>query len=212
MMHVLFAKTEYLKDATVFGKYYATADDARRAKVDRLKFDDDKVLSLGAYQLLSDGVTLSGQNLSDLEILSGEHQKPDFTPSSGLHFNLSHSDEAVMCILSEHVCGCDIERIDGKNLDLSERFFHPFEAAYVRAGKTAFDQAERFTRMWVLKESFMKCTGLGFALPLDRFEIIIPENSRDAIQVKQDVNKKTYRFTEYQPYPGYRAATCIECE
>lgn len=133
--HVLFSKTEYLNSDRSFRSFYELAPEDRKAKVDRFKFQKDKKLSLGAWNLLRDTVALTGKEFVDAEIALGEHQKPDFTSDFGLHFNLSHSEDAVMCIVSEAICGCDIEKIDEKNLSLCKRFFLPSEAEFIYGTK-----------------------------------------------------------------------------
>ena len=50
----------------------------------------------------------------------------------------------------------------------------------------------------------MKAVGLGFQLPLNQFEIIMTA----PIQVKQQVNRHDYAFTEYQTLPDYCISGC----
>ncbi len=75
-------------------------------------------------------------------------------------YNLSHSGDYVMCAVeldgkTEQV-GCDLERI-----------------GLMR--ETEEERRDCFFRYWVLKESFIKATGRGMALPLNSFSIRLGE-------------------------------------
>ena len=54
--------------------------------------------------------------------------------------------------------------------EIAHRFFAPSEAAYLESVDQ--DQKEtEFLKLWTLKEAFIKARGLGFAIPLNSFEI-----------------------------------------
>lgn len=98
-----------------------------------------------------------------------EHGKPMLPKELGLYFNLSHSGDYVLCAVSDHEIGADIQR-HGKYQDrLAERFFHPEELAYL---KEAEDQKQRFYDLWCLKESCIKCTGRGLSTGLESFSVV----------------------------------------
>ena len=67
--------------------------------------------------------------------------------------------------------GCDLERIGRLRLDLAERFFCREEYEAVLMRETEEERRDCFFRYWVLKESFIKATGRGMALPLNSFSI-----------------------------------------
>ena len=108
--------------------------------------------------------------------------------------NLSHSGERSMCIVSPCVCGCDVERIREVDGRIAERFF-------------AKGEEGDFFRLWTLKESFIKCTGLGFRLPLNQFTILL---DGDDIRIDQSVDSSEYRFFEFSRGDGYRYACCLK--
>ena len=56
--------------------------------------------------------------------------------------------------------------------------------------------SDEFFKYWVLKESYMKYTGLGFNLPLDSFEIIIEEDMR----LKNDKNDIKFNLFDIENY------------
>ena len=62
-----------------------------------------------------------------------------------------------------------------------------------------------FFRIWVLKESFLKCIGLGLSLPMDSFDLF-PDGAEIVLR-RYDGGR--FAFTEPDPGKGYRAACCI---
>lgn len=88
-----------------------------------------------------------------------------------LHFNVSHTDGLVVCLISgDHQVGVDAELISRapKLLELAPTVFAPRERADLAALPAAL-QAERAVTLWTLKESYIKARGMGLALPLDGF-------------------------------------------
>lgn len=103
-----------------------------------------------------------------LSISVTESGKPYLVNEPMLHFNLSHSGEWAVCAISDQPVGVDIERCIEGRAQIAERFFHKEEVRYLRllAGR---EQDQGFCRLWTLKESFVKATGRGLALPLRSF-------------------------------------------
>ena len=88
-----------------------------------------------------------------------------------LHFNVSHTDGLVVCLVStEHEVGVDVELFSRapKLLELAPTVFAPRERAALAALPGAA-QAGRAVTLWTLKESYIKARGMGLALPLDGF-------------------------------------------
>ena len=193
-----------LADRELYAAAYAAVSPARREKTDRFRFEKDRRLSLGAELLLRHA--LRSEGLSEMPILFdyGAQGKPHFK-DSGVFFNLSHSEEYVVCALAPFEVGCDVERITPIDLNIARRFFFRSEYAEIAAQETAEARNDLFFRYWTLKESFMKVTGLGMKLPLDVFEIV-----RGAeISVRQSVETRQYRFAEFDELPGYKCVLCV---
>jgi 4'-phosphopantetheinyl transferase len=88
-----------------------------------------------------------------------------------LSFNLSHTAEIVLLgVTRETALGVDIEgvRDDRALLEVADNFFAPSECADLRRQR-AIDAMERFFAYWTLKESYIKATGMGLAIPLYTF-------------------------------------------
>ena len=92
-----------------------------------------------------------------------------------VRFNLSHSgDYIVMAVTSDAKVGVDIEQIklNARRLNIADNFFSEPEKIWIFE---ATDEAKimRFYQLWTLKEAFMKALGVGLAIPLDSFAIIM---------------------------------------
>ncbi len=200
--NVYVADTKLLKDKDVFGELYQTVSPDRQRKIDAFRFEKDKRLCLAAELLLKKG--LSDAGIESFNVKCGVFGKP-YIENEGICFNLSHSEEMVLCAVSSKEVGCDVEKITDIDLEIAKRFFYTTEYDAIMAAQSYEERCHTFFRLWTLKESFMKATGLGMKLPLDRFRIDI---SGAEITVFQSVDKKRYFLKEYHFHNGYKYAVC----
>ncbi len=198
-----YSDTDALCEPEIFSRCYREVSDRRRRKTDALVFDKDKRLSLGVEMLLRRALEDLGEDPDSFETDLGENGKP-FLRGSDIHFNLSHSEQRVMCSVSDSDVGCDTELVRPMDLDIAKRYFFGSEYDAISSETDPDAMTDKFYRFWTLKESFMKATGLGFKLPLDGFRIRLG----DTIEVDQNVGPGPYRFREYDVGDGYRYAVC----
>lgn len=189
-----------LCDERLYAAAYAMAGPERQRRADAFRFPKDRRLCLGARLLLSHAIREAGLSLG--EPVVGEYGKPAY-PGSGFFFNLSHSGDWVLCAAAGCEIGCDVERISDADLSVARRFFAPGEYSAIMAAPEA-ERNALFYRFWTLKESFLKATGYGLHLPLNRFEIGLGET----IIVRQSVDARDYRFREFGGLEGCRCAVC----
>lgn len=101
----------------------------------------------------------------------GPHGKPRIAETLGqsVCFNVSHSSEWVVIICANEAVGVDVESSDREAdcLAIAERFYHRQEAEWLKELPPE-QQSEWFWRLWVAKEAYVKATGRGIALGLDR--------------------------------------------
>ena len=201
-----------LADEGTFYKYYETMSGERQRKVDSLLRMEDKRLSLGAGILMDRG--LSEWGLCEREAVWSytEKGKPYLAQHPHIHFNLSHSGSKVLAVFAGVETGCDIERRQASDLALVKRFFTPGEYAFIAGQQGKAEQDEAFTRMWTLKESFLKALGTGLLLPLNAFEIAISPEGDIALDGKSVVahflDPGAFVFREYR-LGEYFAAVCF---
>lgn len=192
-----------LADAALFRDLYLRATPARRAKVDGYRFPKDKRLSLAAGALLRHALAEAG--VLDPAFTRGPQGKPMLAGRNDVHFNLSHAGQRVLCAVSDQPVGCDVEQITDIELEVARRFFTSAEYACILAEAEPEGQQRMFFRLWTLKESFMKATGLGMALPLDAFSV---DPAARPVTVKQKVCTGDWHFQEYDPGDRYLCAVC----
>jgi len=200
---VYIASTKILEDNSIFEKYYEIVSEERKVKVNRLRFDKDKRLSLAAEILLKKA--LADYGISEYEIAYGENGKPYLAGMTDVNFNLSHSEERVMCVISEKETGCDVEKVKNTDFKVAKHFCTETEYAMMQGKETKEEKEDIFFRLWTLKESFLKATGLGMKLSMKDFYFNIEE---DEMTVYQKVNGEQYYFKEYDLKDGYKYAVC----
>ncbi|MBO7252222.1 MAG: 4'-phosphopantetheinyl transferase superfamily protein [Oscillospiraceae bacterium] len=144
---------------------------------------------------------LQQQGIRSRNLTYGSNGKPEL---EGICFNLSHSQSVAICAVSSNAVGCDIEFLRPMRSDIARRFFTGEECAYLNSFQGANREAEIF-RMWTLKESYLKFTGEGLQLSLNRFSIHIG----DPITVSRDSCVCPCWLKEYT-IPGYRVAVCAQ--
>lgn len=203
MIKVYTADVGALSDPARFRRVYEGVSPWRREKADRMRLEKDRRLSLGAGALLE--AALAAEGVNDFTMTTGPNEKPRLAHGAGLHFNLSHSGTKVLCAVSDHEVGCDVEQIAQADMRIARRCFCPEECAALLRCPDEARRSVLFCRYWTLKESFMKATGLGFRLALDQFCVTIGDGR---ITVRQSVDDRTYHFREFDRSDGYRYALC----
>lgn len=199
------ANVTVLQEEGWYKAAYQKVTAERRKKTDRLRFRKDRRLSLGAELLLLQGLKQLGLDPGEMSYAYRANGKPCLSSWQEVHFNLSHSEEMVLCVLSSQEVGCDIEKMADVSLDLAKRFFCPSEYERIAQQKTEALRREMFFRLWTLKESYIKMTGLGLGLPMNAFCIDIDTGG---ISVSQESDQKICYFQEFDGYQDYKCSIC----
>lgn len=207
---IYIADISVLKNASVFESYLKKVPEYRQKKAMSFKFEKGKIQSLGVGILLRLACKEAGIEGADERIAYGENGKPFLVGFPDVHFNLSHSGERVMCVVSPFEVGCDVEIIKGDRGRLAERFFKPEESAWIKHFDSLEAQSEAFYRLWTLKECYMKVTGRGMSLMPDMFALHVDE--KENISLNHDGERPEYAFREIDLHDGYRYAYCVKTD
>ena len=151
--------TEYIRQAEhIFPEHLMPE---RMKKAARFRFERDRLLCIGAGMLM-----LRALGIPDESVLNyGPYGKP-YAPGYP-EFSLSHSGDWVIIAIAPDTVGADLEKPDSAHLSIADSVFTPAELDWMKA-----DPVSRFFRLWTLKESVMKATGLGMDLEPASFDVI----------------------------------------
>lgn len=177
-------------------------DGERREKV--LKYGSNlkgAMQSAGAGLLLE--YVLKSHGIFEHDMCFSEKGKPYLAGRRDVFFNLSHSNNMVICAVSPVEVGCDIEFVKSGRTRIAQRYFTKEEQRFAQISE------RHFYRMWTLKESFIKATGRGLGLRLDSFEISVKE---EGISVRQAADEREFAFREYPCFSDYCCSICIAYE
>ncbi len=185
---------------------YISKDRQERAL--RYKFDEDRKRSLCVEYLLNHGLQEIGIGINTPVTVAYDtgNGKPYLPDYQDIYFNLSHSGDYAVCVLNDSPVGVDIEECKDYRENVAKRFFAPNEYEDICSLQDLHDQVQRFYQYWVLKESFMKATGLGMKLEMNSFRVCMGER----ITYQHQVNDRIYEAKLYHPADGYYMAVCIE--
>lgn len=189
MLKVYFANISELDletDITQLSAY-------RQKKLERIRPVLKRRQEIGAELLLNYAVRRSWPELElPLKIEAGERGKPFCRALPG-YFSLSHSGAYVLCAVSSQELGADIQKKEGCRKSVLERCFASDEQGAVLR---ALDQDAEFTRIWALKESYIKAIGSGLSMPLNSFSVI------------EETKKAVYGFWHTE-FGEYQVAVCV---
>ncbi len=149
----------------------------RRNKVERLRFDKDRRLSLGAGLLCAWSLRQAGA--SDLELALGPHKKPYLAHVPHLHYNLSHSGTFVICAVSGESVGADVQELHANDAGVARICYTAAEQRWIAAQDDA-DWA--FTRLWARKESYLKLLGTGLSKDALSFEAMPGASPEEGVE------------------------------
>ena len=153
-----------------YQKWYSLMDSDKQRRVDSFRFYDDKKRTVSGEMLARTAVAdMCGIAPGDIKFAAGEKGKP-YALAQTAEFNISHSENMVICAASSLPVGVDIEKIRPVNLKTAKQFCSDDELLCLFGHKpsenefTAVSEGEilkRFFRLWTKKEAYGKFTGEG---------------------------------------------------
>ena len=132
----------------------------RREQALKFKFEQGQRLCVLAYQLLKEGLHKEYGITENPIFEYNEHGKPSIVGHPEIYFNLSHCKEAVVCAVSNHPIGIDVESIREFKDSLVNYTMNDDEVREIEASE---NPASAFIRLWTMKEATMKLVGTGIS-------------------------------------------------
>ena len=174
-------------------KKYARPDDAKKVLL-----ADILVRSVIASELKVNSKTI--------EFKANKYGKPILKKDCGLHFNVSHSEDWIVCAVDDKPIGIDIEKIRPVELEIAAQFFSEEEYKILIA-KSQENRQYFFFDLWTLKESYIKAVGRGLSIPLNSFTVSFLENGE--IAIKLDNKLANWTLKQYNLDPEYKMSVCV---
>lgn len=154
---------------------------------------------------------------SQIEFSYNKYGKPFIKKNqkiSPFNFNLSHSEDIALCIISKDVeAGIDIEKVFPLDqcVSIAKQFFSKQE---INALKNAFPdhQLRLFYQIWTRKEAFVKAIGVGLGCPLKDFDVISEANKITFFRKEErdEIFSKDWNFKQLSVQEGYEAAIAYQ--
>lgn len=131
----------------------------RQERIKRYRIQIDKKLSAVSYMILLYALAMD-YGIKHPDVSIGTYGKPYLTHYPNIHFNISHCIKGCVCAVSDAPIGVDIQEVRPYLADIAERVCSVNELKRI---EKANDKAIEFTRIWTMKESYVKMTGEGIS-------------------------------------------------
>ena len=129
-------------------------------------------------------------NIDKYEIVYNEYGKP-YLKNIDIYFNISNSKNVSVCVISNREVGIDIQYKTYKE-SLKNKVFNNKEQELL---DKSIEKESVFTKMWTIKESYVKMKGIGLSYGL---------NNVDTLSLK--------KYIKLLNYKNYIICICFENE
>lgn len=143
-----------------------------------------------------------GINNNEINFIPNKYGKPFLKDYIGLEYNISHSNELVVCAVGDYEVGIDIEYVKDMDIDAANYVLSTDEKEEYK-GISENEKLDYFYSIWTLKESFIKAKGMGLHISMNSFTV-----NRKLNEVPYCLyNNVKYHFKEYN-IPEYKLSIC----
>ena len=180
----------------------------RQEGINNLIDDQDKcrtmIGELFAKFLLSGILDISPQEVT---FQYTKQNKPLLKYHDDLFFNIAHSGKYVIVSIANTQIGCDIEKVISIDYNAASTFMSNEEHGYFLKLHPNFKK-DYYFRLWTIKESYIKATGLGFTEELSSLTCTIYKESITIYRNNMLIND--YFFKEFQEIDNYKVSVCCQ--
>ena len=149
-----FSKTEY-------DKFFLAMAEDKKEKISRFRFEEDRKRSILGDMLAREMIAKKCEVSPDSIVFKIIENGKPYVENLGIHFNISHSGDYVICAVSESEIGIDIEKIKEVKDGLTEYICTEEEKNYIASCKDKEKKQRRFFEIWTAKEAYFKFLGTG---------------------------------------------------
>ena len=141
-------------------------DDRRRSRIRRLRVPLKRAQCVAAGLLLT---KVLGKEGTAPPLTYDENGKPYLADNRDTYFSITHSDKWVFLAVADCKIGIDAQMPRKVCPRLAARSTSPEELAWVKE-----NTEPHFTRLWTMKEAYLKYTGTGLSIPVREVTISVP--------------------------------------
>lgn len=138
----------------------------RRIRVQHYRQEIDRKNSIVAYLMLQYALR-ECYGITVFKIKLGEYGKPYLPEYPHIHFNISHCKEGCAVAVSDRPIGIDIQEVCSFSWSIAKYACSQSELEHL---EKCTDRESCFTKMWTIKESYIKMIGRGLSYSLDRID------------------------------------------
>ena len=102
-------------------------------------------------------------DIHSFTLSNGANGKPYLSDYPHIHFNISHCDCGCICAIADSPIGIDIQDMRPFSWSIAN---HCCSAEEKQLLRECSDPASEFTKIWTIKESYLKMKGTGIAVDL----------------------------------------------
>lgn len=114
-------------------------------------------------------------SIKQICIKKSSYGKPFLKDYDDFYFNISHSGDHIVCVVSDSAVGIDIELL-GKECDSGVmKFLAEEEQQYLKTIPER-DKCKTFFDIWTKKESYVKMVGRGLSISMHSFSVFAQTN------------------------------------
>ena len=104
-------------------------------------------------------------NITNYELTFNKYNKP-YLKNRNIYFNISHDKNTTVLVTSDKEIGVDIEYYTYKE-SVMKKYYNEFEQQEIINSN---NKEYEFTRIWVMKEAFVKIKGQGISYGLQNVD------------------------------------------
>ena len=146
--------------------------EARRSKALRYRTKSDKISCAISYKLLCYGLRYD-YGIGSFSIVANNNEKPYIKEYDHIYFNISHCKYGCACIIADCNVGIDIQDYRIINDKVIDRVCSVAEKKQLYSSN---NKCLEFTKIWAMKEAYLKMLGVGIAVDLTEIDTSALQN------------------------------------
>lgn len=133
-----------------------------------------------------------------------------FLQNEVFDFNISHSGKWVAIgVCEKNKIGVDVQEIEHFDFNGILNYFSGEEIKILNSLSDDYEKRSKFHQIWTLKESYIKCIGSTFNIPLDKFWFIFDNNDQNPVFFSNDYKCDEFKFESCKLDNTHWLSVCI---